>query len=112
MQSKQNYPLIRGCVIAAAVVTLAFPAASRADGADDLNFALGLVAPGVNLSVTNAPPVYGAYYAQPQYYAPTPPVAVYAPPPPPTVVYEPAAPAYYAPAPRRGPPPWAGVWRH
>ncbi len=102
MQSKKNYPLTSGRVIAAMVAMLAFPAASMADSAGDLNFALGLAAPGVNLSVTNAPPVYGAYYAQPQYYAP----------PPPTVVYEPAAPAYYAPDPRRGPPPWAGVWRH
>ncbi len=91
-------------LIAASVLLVSATGAFADD--DGLGFTVGLGLPGLSAEVSNQ----GAYYAAPQYYAPPPPVVVYAPPPP--VVYEPAAPVYYAPAPRRGPPPWAGVWRH
>ena len=96
--------------VLAASVFLACATGAYADDDDGLGVTLGLALPGLSAEVSNQ----GAYYAAPGYYAPPPPV-VYAPPPPPpppAVVYEPAAPVYYAPGPRRGPPPWAGVWRH
>ena len=96
----------RIALLAAAVLLLgATGAYADDDDGGGLGFTLGLGLPGLSAEVSNQ----GAYYAAPEYYAPPPPV-VYAPPPP--VVYEPAPPVYYAPAPRRGPPPWAGVWRH
>ena len=65
---------------------------------------LGLVIPGLSVFLGNAP----------GYYAPPPPV-YYAPPPPPPGYYVAARPArVYGPRrwDRRGPPPWAGRWRH
>ncbi len=73
--------------------------------ADD-GLSLGLAVPGLSVFLGNP----SAYYAPPPpvYYAPPPP-------PPPPGYYVAAMPArVYGPRPwvRRGPPPWAGRWRH
>ncbi len=100
-------------LLAASVLLAYATGASADDGGDGLGFTLGLGLPGLSAEIGNQ----GAYYAAPEYYAPPPPV-YYAPPPPPAyyapppVVYAPPAQEYYAPEPRRGPPPWAGAWRH
>ena len=74
--------------------------------ADD-GLSLGLSVPGLSVFLGNPS----------AYYAPPPPVVYYAPPPPPPPpgYYVAAMPArVYGPRPwvRRGPPPWAGRWRH
>ena len=97
-------------LVVVATLALLCGLTSTAVRADD-DMSLGLAIPGLSVFLGNG---LG-------YYAPPPPV-YYAPPPRP-VYYAPPPPGYYVAPMRariyerrrwehRGPPPWAGRWRH
>ena len=75
--------------------------AGAAQARSDVNWAVGIAAPGVAVGVGNGYPAVVA--PAPVYYAPPPPV-YYAPPPRP-VYYAPPQPVYYAPPAYVAPPP-------
>lgn len=85
--------------IAGAGVVLALAASAGVAQARDVNWSVGIAAPGVVVGVGNSG--YG-YSPAPVYYAPPPPV-YYAPPRP--VYYAPPRPVYYAPPVVYSPPP-------
>ena len=93
----------QGATLAAAALALVAGSAQ----ARDVNWSLGVSAPGVVVGVNQG-------YPYPMVVAPA---AVYAPPPPPPrpVYYAPPPPAYYAPPPPAyyyGPPPRHGHHHH
>ena len=91
---------------AATGVALAALGGVGAAQARDVNWSVGVSAPGVAVGVGNAYPVYSS--PAPVYYAPPP--VYYAPPPPPPVYYAPPRPVYYAPPVVVSPPPY-GYYR-
>ena len=78
---------------AAAGVALAALGGVSTAQARDVNWAVGVSAPGVSVGVGNGYSVYSS--PAPVYYAPAP--VYYAPAPPPPVYYAPPRPVYYAP---------------
>ncbi len=84
---------------------------STAVRADD-DMSLGLAIPGLSVFLGNGL----GYYAPPPpvYYAPPPRPIYYAPPPPPGYYVAPMRARIYERRrwEHRGPPPWAGRWRH
>jgi len=87
MKLKLSRPLAAAALVALAAV------GSAAQARDNVTFSVGVqAAPGVNIGVTNARPVYVA--PQPVYVAPQPvyvaPQPVYVAPPPRTVIVRPA----------------------
>jgi len=80
----------------ATAATLGFAAlgASASAQAGDVYWSVGVSQPGVQVGVSNAPPV--VYHPAPVVMYPQPHVVYAPPPPPPRVIYRPA-PVYHAP---------------
>ena len=100
-------------IAGAALALAALGAASMAHAGTDVYFSGSVVAPGVSVGLSSAPPVY---YPQPVYVEPqpvdTPPAVVYSDPAPvyeqSAPVYEETAPVYYVGRPRYYAPQYVG----